>query len=159
MSSHLTLSYLSTECTTFFVHCMNYFQYGEIRCLTKDLGVLQTLQLLVAKPLLSLESKCKYIKRIDDSVKKIKRRHVTSLKVHISCIPPCTCLLCSEASTKMVVAARRSAAVAWRLASVCCVASTSAPASGGPSSAAPPCSVSWGHVTSSQENIKEGPHK
>ena len=144
MSSHLTLSYLSTECTTFFVHCMNYFQYGEIRCLTKDLGVLQTLQLLVAKPLLSLESKCKYIKRIDDSVKKIKRRHVTSLKVHISCIPPCTCLLCSEASTKMVVAARRSAAVAWRLASVCCVASTSAPASGGPSSAAPPCSAVMG---------------
>ena len=34
---------------------MNYFQYGEIRCLTKDLDVLQTLQLLVAKPLLSLE--------------------------------------------------------------------------------------------------------
>ena len=40
---------------------MNYFQYGEIRCLTKDLDVLQTLQLLVAKPLLSLELKYKYI--------------------------------------------------------------------------------------------------
>ena len=33
--------------------------------MTKDLGVLQTLQLLVAKPLLSLELKCKNIKRDD----------------------------------------------------------------------------------------------
>ena len=41
----------------------------------------------------------------------------------------------------MVVAARSSAAVAWRLAAVWCVASTSAPASGGPSSAAPPCTA------------------